>query len=303
MNINKKKRKTLSLQEGLLKRNMKTIWIDGKKIAKETLDNLRPRIDHLQRVPRLDVIWIGDNPASEIYVRHKKEKGESLGMNVNVHHLPESATQDDIYTLINRLNQDDNVDGVMVQMPLPKHMDSNAILDMVAPSKDVDGLTTINLGRLICGLPALAPCTPQACMRLIESVVPSLMGKNALVIGRSRLVGKPMFHLLLSKHCTVTQAHTKTENLSSLCRQADVIVVATGHAGLIGGDDIKVGAVVIDVGISRQSDGAIKGDVRSDEIDGIAYAATPVPGGVGPMTVAMLMENTVKAAEMHQGVV
>lgn len=302
MNTNKKRRKTLSLREGLLKRNMKTIWIDGKKMAKEVLDDLRPRVDHLSRPPQLDVVWVGDNPSSEIYVRHKKQKGEDLGMIVNVHHLPESATQDDVYTLIDKLNQDDNVDGVMVQMPLPKHIDTNAVLDMVAPDKDVDGLTTVNLGRLICGLPALVPCTPQACMRLIESVVPNLAGKNALVIGRSRLVGKPMFHLLLSKHCTVTQAHTKTEDLPTLCRQADIVIVATGHAGLIGGDDIKVGSVVIDVGISRQSDGTIKGDVRSDEIDGIAYAATPVPGGVGPMTVAMLMENTVRAAEMHQGV-
>ena len=190
----------------------------------------------------------------------------------------------------------------MEQMPLPKHIDPNAVLDMVAPSKDVDGLTTVNLGRLVCGIPTLVPCTPQACLRLIESVVPDLTGKNALVIGRSRLVGKPMFHLLLSKHCTVTQAHTKTEDLSSLCRQADIVVVAAGHAGLIGGDDIKVGSVIIDVGISRQADGSIKGDVRASEIDGVAYAATPVPGGVGPMTIAMLMENTVKAAEMHQGI-
>lgn len=297
-----KKRKTFSLKEGLLKRNMKTIWIDGKKMAKEVTDALRPRVAHLTRVPRLDVIWVGDNLSSEIYVRHKKEKAESLGINVNIHHLPENATQDEVYALIDNLNQDDFVDGIMVQMPLPKQIDVNEVLDMVVPDKDVDGLTTVNLGRLFCGLPALVPCTPQACMRLIESVVPDLAGKNALVIGRSRLVGKPMFHLLLSKHCTVTQAHTKTEDLSQLCRAADIIVVATGHAGLIGGDDIKVGAVVIDVGISRQPDGSIKGDVRADEIDGVAYAATPVPGGVGPMTVAMLMENTVRAAERHQGI-
>ena len=297
------KRKTLSLQEGLLKRNMKTIWIDGKKMAKETMDALRLRIDHLQRIPQLDVVWVGNNPASEIYVQHKKQAGESLGIKVKVHHLSETTTQDELYSLVDRLNQDDCIDGIMIQMPLPKHIDQNAVLDMVAPGKDVDGLTTVNLGRLICGLPSLVACTPQACMRLIQSVVPNLTGKNALVVGRSRLVGKPMFHLLLSQHCTVTQAHTKTEGLSNLCRQADIIVVATGHAGLIGGDDIKVGAVVIDVGISRQADGSIKGDVRSDEIDGVAYAATPVPGGVGPMTVAMLMENTVKAAELHQGII
>lgn len=297
-----KKRKKLSLKEGLLKYNMKTIWIDGKKMAKDVMDNLRPRIDRLQRVPRLDVIWVGDHSASSIYVRHKKEKAESLGICVNIHHLPETTTQDELYHLIDKLNQDDAVDGVMVQMPLPKHMNMNEVLDMVAPDKDVDGLTTINLGKLICGIDGLIPCTPKACMNLIESVAPDLSGKTAIVIGRSRLVGKPMFHLLLSKHCTVILAHSKTEDLCGLCRQADIVVVATGHAGLIGGDDVKVGSVVIDVGISRQEDGTIKGDVRSDEIDGIAYAATPVPGGVGPMTVAMLMENTVKAAEIHQGV-
>ena len=298
MNISK--RKTLSLQEGLLKRDMKTIWIDGKKMAQETVDGLRLRVQHLPRAPRLDVIWVGENPSSAIYVRHKKEKAESLGIRVQVHHLPQTTTTDDLYQLIDGLNQDDTVDGVMVQMPLPKHIDADAVLDMVTPDKDVDGLTTVNLGRLICGIPALVACTPQACMRLIESVVPDFAGKTAIVIGRSRLVGKPLFHLLLSKHCTVIQAHSKTENLSALCRTADIVVVATGKAGLIGGDDIKVGAVVIDVGISRQADSSIKGDVRSDEIDGVAYAATPVPGGVGPMTVAMLMENTVKAAEIHQ---
>ncbi len=282
---------------------MKTIWIDGKKMAQETLDNLRPRIDHLKRIPRLDVIWVGDNVASGIYVRHKKEKAEALGIQVNVHHLSEKTTLDALYHLINQLNQDEIIDGIMVQMPLPNHLNSNEILDMVAPDKDVDGLTTVNLGRLICGMPSLVACTPKGCMRLIESVVPDLTGKTAIIIGRSRLVGKPMFHLLLSKHCTVIQAHSKTEKLSQLCRTADIVIVATGKAGLIGKDDIKVGAVVIDVGISRQAQGPIQGDVRASEIDGVAYAATPVPGGVGPMTIAMLMENTVLASERHQGIV
>lgn len=305
MNINNqsRRRKTLSLQEGLLKSNMKTIWIDGKKMADEITQGLIRRINQLQRIPQLDVIWVGDNPASAIYVQHKQKKAEALGMKVCLHHLPETVTQDEIYHLIEQLNHDDNVDGVMVQMPLPRHLNSDDILDMVSPDKDVDGLTTVNLGRLVIGGGQLVACTPKACMHLIESVVPNLSGKTAIVIGRSRLVGKPLFHLLLAKNCTVTQAHSKTENLSQMCRTADIVVVATGQAGLIGVDDIKVGAVVIDVGISRQSDGTIKGDVRADEIEGVAYAATPVPGGVGPMTVAMLMENTVRAAEMHQGIV
>ena len=280
---------------------MKTIWIDGKKMARKTLDGLRSRVARLPRAPRLDVIWVGDNPASSIYVRHKKETAESLGIQVNVHHLPATTTSDDLYTLIDNLNRNEDVDGVMVQMPLPEHIDTDSVLDMVAPSKDVDGLTTVNLGRLICGLPCLVACTPQACMRLIESVVPDLSGRQVVVIGRSRLVGKPLFHLLLAKHCTVTLAHRKTADLSSICRRADIIIVATGQSGLIGGDDIKVGSVVIDVGISRQSDGTITGDVRSGELSGLAYAVTPVPGGVGPMTVAMLMENTVLAAERHLG--
>ena len=301
MNINKR-RKSLSLQEGLLKSNMKTIWIDGKKMADEITQNLIKRINQLKRVPELDVIWIGDNPASAIYVNHKQKKAEQLGMHVCVHHLPADIHQNELHNFIEKLNQDDNVDGIMVQMPLPRHLDSDEVLDMVSPDKDVDGLTTVNLGRLVWGGAKLIACTPQACMRLIESVEPNLSGKTAVIVGRSRLVGKPLFHLLLSKNCTVTQAHTKTENLSQLCRTADILIVATGQAGLIGLDDVKVGAVVIDVGISRQADGTIKGDVRSNEIDGIAYAATPVPGGVGPMTVAMLMENTVRAAEMHQGI-
>jgi methylenetetrahydrofolate dehydrogenase (NADP+)/methenyltetrahydrofolate cyclohydrolase len=301
LNTNKR-RKGLSLREGLLKSKMKTIWIDGKRMAEEITQGLIKRINQLSRVPELDVIWIGDNPASAIYVRHKQKKAEQLGMRVRVHHLPEDIHQNELHNFIETLNQDNNVDGIMVQMPLPRHLDSDEVLDMVSPDKDVDGLTTVNLGRLVWGGAKLVACTPQACMHLIESVVPDLSGKTAVVVGRSRLVGKPLFHLLLSKNCTVTQAHTKTENLSQLCRTADILVVATGQPGLIGLDDIKVGAVVIDVGISRQSDGSICGDVRSDEVEGIAYAATPVPGGVGPMTVAMLMENTVRAAEMHQGI-
>ncbi|MCQ2363862.1 MAG: bifunctional 5,10-methylenetetrahydrofolate dehydrogenase/5,10-methenyltetrahydrofolate cyclohydrolase [Acidaminococcaceae bacterium] len=284
------------------KRDMQTIWIDGRAMAKEIQADVAKRVRRLTRVPKLVVIWVGNNPASAVYVAHKQKVATEIGMQSEVLHLPETTSLDELRNQIELLNQDSNVDGILVQLPLPKHLDSDVVLETISPDKDVDGLTSFNLGRLICGQPQLMPCTPMACMRMIESVEPDLTGKLALVIGRSRLVGKPLFQMLLTKNCTVMQAHTKTENLSALSRQADLVVVATGPAGLIGVDDIKIGAIVIDVGISKQPDGSIKGDVRSDEIDGVAYAATPVPGGVGPMTVAMLMENTVKAAEMHQGI-
>lgn len=279
---------------------IETKIIDGKKMAAAVCADVKKRVLKLSRAPQLDVIWVGDNPASQIYVSHKQKLGQSVGMKVQVHHLPATTTQIEVRQLIEKLNNDKNVDGVLVQLPLPKHLDSDSLLETIAPTKDVDGLTSFNMGRLICGEPQLVPCTPQACLKMIESVCPNLMGKTALVIGRSRLVGKPMFQLLLSKHCTVIQAHSKTENLREMCRLADIVVVATGHPGLIGSDDIKIGAIVIDVGISKLPDGSIKGDVRTDEVKGIAAAVSPVPGGVGPMTVAMLMENTVHAAEMHQ---
>ena len=181
MNTNKR-RKSLSLQEGLLKSKMKTIWIDGKKMAEEITRDLIKRINQLRRIPELDVIWIGDNPASAIYVQHKQKKAEQLGMRVRVHHLPETITFDELHALIEKLNQDDNVDGIMVQMPLPRHLNSDEVLDMVSPDKDVDGLTTVNLGRLVWGGAKLVACTPQACMRLIESVVPNLSGKTCRVL-------------------------------------------------------------------------------------------------------------------------
>ncbi len=279
---------------------IKTIWIDGKKMAAEVCAEVKKRVLKLPKAPQLDVLWVGDNAASQVYVSQKKKLGESIGFKVNVHHLPATITQKEVRSLIDELNTDAAVDGILVQLPLPKHLDSDSLLESIDSSKDVDGLTSFNLGRLICGGPQLIPCTPQACLTMIESVCPNMTGKTALVIGRSRLVGKPMLQLLLAKHCTVIQAHSKTENLRALCRQADIIVVATGHPDLIGAEDVKIGAIVIDVGISKLSDGTIKGDVRSKELEGIATAVTPVPGGVGPMTVAMLMENTVSAAEMHQ---
>ena len=274
--------------------------IDGKTLAAEKRAELKKRVERLLTPPHLDVIWIGDNPASQVYVRHKEQAGAAVGIEVTVHHLSESTPELEVIELIEKLNQSAEVDGILVQLPLPKHMTESNILEAIDPAKDVDGLTSFNLGLLLSGHPQMIPCTPQACMALIESVEKDLTGKLAVVVGRSRLVGKPLFQLLLAKHCTVLQAHSKTQNLTNLTRMADILVVATGHQGLIGGADIKPGAIVIDVGISKMPDGSLKGDVKTEEAKGIAYAITPVPGGVGPMTVAMLLENVVQAAERKQ---
>ena len=279
---------------------MQTIMIDGKKLAAEKRAELKKRVERLLTPPHLDVIWVGDNPASAVYVRHKEQAGASIGIEVTIHHLPESTPELDILELIDQLNKSASVDGILIQLPLPKHITESNVLEAVDPAKDVDGLTTFNLGHLLSGHPQMVPCTPQACIELIESVEPNLEGKLAVVVGRSRLVGKPLFQLLLAKHCTVLQAHSKTINLTSLTRMADILVVATGHAGLISGADIKPGAIVIDVGITKQPDGTLVGDVKTEDAKGIAYAITPVPGGVGPMTVAMLLENVVQAAERKQ---
>ena len=279
---------------------MKTTIIDGKALAAEKRAELQKRVQKLQTPPQLDVIWVGDNSASSVYVRHKEKAGASIGIEVKIHHLPESTPEAEVIKLVEKLNRSEAVDGILVQLPLPPHITESNILEAIDPEKDVDGLTSFNLGRLLSGQPQMVPCTPQACVALIETVEPDLRGKLAVVVGRSRLVGKPLFQLLLAKHCTVIQAHSKTLDLTSLTRMADILVVATGHADLIGGADIKPGAIVIDVGISKQPDGSLKGDVKTEDVMGIASAVTPVPGGVGPMTVAMLLENVVQAAERRQ---
>ena len=276
---------------------MQTQIIDGKTLANIKRANLKKRVDALLTPPHLDVIWVGDNPASQIYVHHKEQAGSSIGIDVTIHHLPENTTESDLLELIENLNQSPEVDGILVQLPLPKHLNESDILEAIRPQKDVDGLHSFNLGRLLSGHPQMVPCTPQACLELIESVEPNLVGKLAVIVGRSRLVGKPLFQLLLAKHCTVIQAHSQTKKLSDITRMADILVVATGQPGLIGGSDIKPGAIVIDVGISKLPNGKLSGDVRTQEALGIASAITPVPGGVGPMTVAMLLENVVRAAE------
>lgn len=276
---------------------MNTHIIDGKALALEIQDNLLRRVSQFSRAPKLAVILVGDDSASHIYVRNKAKAAEKVGIATELFYLSPVLTQDALIAFIHDLNHNPNIDGILVQLPLPKHIDSDAVIESIDPNKDVDGLCTRNLGRLFIGKPGIIPCTPKACMALIYKACPNPDGLNAVIIGRSRLVGKPLAQLLLAAQCTVTQAHTHTRNLAALCQTADILVVAAGKPDLIKRDFIKPGAIVIDVGINRNEDGKLQGDVSFDAVNGIAGAVTPVPGGVGPMTVTMLLENIVDIYE------
>lgn len=275
--------------------------IDGKSIAKELRESLAPRVAALKEqgiTPGLTVILVGDDPASAIYVRNKERACVKLGMNSQVLRFPAETTQEEILNTVRLLNQDDSVHGILVQLPLPRHIDEQAVLRAIDPDKDVDGFHAMNAGRLMNGEPGFVACTPKGVMRLLEVSGVELDGKNAVVVGRSNIVGKPMALLLLQKNCTVTIAHSHTKDLAAVTRSADILVVAVGHAGFITGDMIKPGATVMDVGINRV-DGKVVGDVDFESAKEVASCITPVPGGVGAMTIAMLMENTVEAAENY----
>ena len=275
--------------------------IDGKSIAKELRESLAPRVAALKEqgiTPGLTVIVVGDDPASEIYVRNKERACVKLGMNSQVLRFPAETTQEEILNTVRLLNQDDSVHGILVQLPLPRHIDEQAVLRAIDPDKDVDGFHAMNAGRLMNGEPGFVACTPKGVMRLLEVSGAELDGKNAVVVGRSNIVGKPMALLLLQKNCTVTIAHSHTKDLAAVTRSADILVVAVGRAGFITGDMIKPGAAVMDVGINRV-DGKVVGDVDFESAKEVASCITPVPGGVGAMTIAMLMENTVEAAENY----
>ncbi len=275
--------------------------IDGKSIAKELRESLTPRVAALKEqgiTPGLTVIVVGDDPASAIYVRNKESACVKLGMNSQVLRFPAETTQEEILNTVRLLNQDDSVHGILVQLPLPRHIDEQAVLRAVDPDKDVDGFHAMNAGRLMNGEPGFVACTPKGVMRLLEVSGVELDGKNAVVVGRSNIVGKPMALLLLQKNCTVTIAHSHTKDLAAVTRSADILVVAVGRAGFITGDMIKPGAAVMDVGINRV-DGKVVGDVDFESAKEVASCITPVPGGVGAMTIAMLMENTVEAAENY----
>ena len=277
--------------------------IDGKSIALSVRQGLEPRVEVLKAkgiTPGLTVVVVGDDPASAIYVRNKERASQKLGMNGTVLRMPGETTLEELLTVVRKLNSDDSIHGILVQLPLPAHIDEHAILREIDPDKDVDGFHAMNAGRLLNGEKGFVACTPKGVMRLLETTGVDLNGKNAVVVGRSNIVGKPMALLLLQKNCTVTIAHSRTRNLADVTRSADILVVAVGRAGMITGDMIKPGAIVMDVGINRV-DGKVVGDVDFESAKEVASYITPVPGGVGAMTIAMLMENAVEAAENHAG--
>jgi methylenetetrahydrofolate dehydrogenase (NADP+)/methenyltetrahydrofolate cyclohydrolase len=277
--------------------------IDGKALAAELRGKVAEAAASLARdrglVPGLAVVLVGSNPASEIYVGSKTKLAAGAGMRSFDHRLLETASESDVLALIGRLNADPDVHGILVQLPLPKHIDGQKVVAAIDPRKDVDAFSPMNAGMLSSGLPALVPCTPLGCVMLVKTVRPSLEGLEAVVIGRSRIVGKPLVQLLLVENATVTIAHSKTRNLAEVCRRADVLFAATGRAEMVRGHWVKPGATVVDIGINRVDEGGksrIVGDVAFDEVREIAGAITPVPGGVGPMTIACLLANTVRAA-------
>jgi methylenetetrahydrofolate dehydrogenase (NADP+)/methenyltetrahydrofolate cyclohydrolase len=272
--------------------------IDGKTIAATLREKIAGQVAGMPKKPGLAVILVGDDPASHVYVRNKLKATQEVGMISFEHRLPQNTTEDEIKTLIERLNNDNTVHGILLQLPLPKHLNADALIQCIAPIKDVDGLTIPNIGKLVAGLDGMVPCTPQGALALIQSVENDITGLHAVVIGRSLLFGKPMAQLLLAQNCTVTTAHSKTKNLKDICKQADILVAAVGCAQMVKPDFIKPGAIVIDVGINRMADGTLKGDVDFEGAKMIARAITPVPGGVGPMTIACLLSNTLKAAQV-----
>jgi methylenetetrahydrofolate dehydrogenase (NADP+)/methenyltetrahydrofolate cyclohydrolase len=281
--------------------------IDGKAIAAELRTAVAVEVKKLANhslVPGLAVVLVGDNPASEVYVRNKSRATVEAGMRPFDHHLAASVSEAELLALVQRLNADPAVHGILVQMPLPPQIDAATIIAAVEPDKDVDGFHPLNAGRLASGLPALAPCTPVGCIRLAKTVRRSLAGLDAVVIGRSNIVGKPLAQLLLAENTTVTIAHSRTRDLPALCRRADLLFAAIGRPEMVRGDWIKPGATVIDVGINRiPGDGKsrIVGDVNFAEAAAVAGAITPVPGGVGPMTIACLLANTLRAGCMQAG--
>ena len=275
--------------------------LDGKALGARLRAGLAARIAGLPFKPGLRVVRVGEDPASGVYVRNKDRAAAEAGFDSATIHLPESTTEADLLAEIARLNADPAVDGILVQLPLPAHIRAEAAIAAVDPRKDVDGFHSLNAGRLAAGEPGLVPCTPRGVMHLLAEAGVTLRGARALVLGRSQIVGRPMAQLLLGADCTVTIAHSRTRDLPAECRRAEILVAAAGRAEMVRGDWIAPGAVVIDVGINRLADGKLVGDVAYAEAVGHAGAITPVPGGVGPMTIACLLENTLEAALARRG--
>ena len=282
--------------------------IDGKEIAAQTRAKVAAEVQRLSKahnvVPGLAVVLVGSNAASEVYVGSKKKMTVEVGMKSFDFTLPEAVSEQELLALIAKLNADPAVNGILVQLPLPKQIDSAKVLDAIDPDKDVDGFHIVNVGRLATGMPGLVPCTPLGCLMLLKDRLGDLSGKRALVLGRSNIVGKPMAQLLLNESCTVTIAHSRTRDLAEECRRAEILVAAVGRPEMVRGDWVRPGATVIDVGINRvERDGKARlvGDVAFAEAERVAGAITPVPGGVGPMTLACLLQNTLTAFRRRRG--
>lgn len=279
--------------------------IDGKLISKSVKDKIAEEVQELKKsgiTPGLAVIIVGEDPASQIYVRNKQRACEEVGFESFKYELPESTTQNELLELIKKLNNDDRVNGILCQLPLPKHIDESTVINNISPKKDVDAFHPENVGKIMIGDYSFLPCTPAGVMELIASTGTDITGKECVVVGRSNIVGKPMAMLLLHKSGTVTVCHSKTQDLKAECRRADILVAAVGVAKLITGDMIKEGAVLIDVGMNRDENGKLCGDIDFDSCKDKASYITPVPGGVGPMTIAMLMKNTLTAAKEQNGI-
>lgn len=275
--------------------------IDGKaisaRIREEIAEKVRIYNENTGSRPGLAVVIVGENPASQVYVRNKRKACEQVGFNSWVYEMPESTTQEELNALIDKLNGDENVHGILVQLPLPSHLDEEQVILKIKPEKDVDAFHPYNVGRITIGNPKFLPCTPAGIMELLHRSDIEISGKECVVIGRSNIVGKPMALLLLSENGTVTVCHSKTGNLKEVCKRADILVVAIGKANFVTADMVKEGAVVIDVGMNRNAEGKLTGDVDFASVSKVASHITPVPGGVGPMTITMLLQNTLRAAE------
>lgn len=277
-----------------------TVLLDGKKLATTVRSKLKERTATLRAkgiIPRLVVIMVGDNSASAVYVRNKKRAATEVGIEAVDLHLPVTTSQDELLALIDQYNQDPKVHGILVQLPLPQQIDEKVVTQAISPLKDVDGFHPMNVGQLFMGTPQAFPCTPRGIMELLAAYDIEVAGKNVVIIGRSNIVGRPMAALMVNHDATVTITHSKTQNLAAITRQADILVVAIGRGEFVTKDFVKPGAVVVDVGMNHNAEGKLVGDVKRDDMLDHASYLTPVPGGIGPMTIAMLMQQTVEFAE------
>jgi methylenetetrahydrofolate dehydrogenase (NADP+)/methenyltetrahydrofolate cyclohydrolase len=278
--------------------------LDGKQIAKEYRQRLKNQVNELKEhgfTPKLSVILVGNDGASQSYVKSKKKAAEKIGMISEIVHLDESTSEEEVLSELNRLNNDDTVSGILVQVPLPKQVSEQKVLETINPNKDVDGFHPINIGKLYIDEQTFVPCTPLGIMEILKHADINLEGKNAVVIGRSHIVGQPVSKLLLQANATVTILHSRTKNMNAHLKQADVIVSAVGQPDLVTKENVKAGAVIIDVGNTPDENGKLKGDVAYDEVKEIASAITPVPGGVGPLTITMVLNNTLLAEKLRRG--